>query len=313
MITVTELAGFLGLSKERAKQLVNEALQQDPSLDIQTGTLWKIGPSAVRKFFADRGKRFSQRKIVTFAALKGGIGKTTVSTNVAVRAAALGAKVLLIDLDPEACATNGLISKSVDQTNAVIFHDLLKDEKSDIKKAIVPSNYPGLDLIPSSLRNHHMEKLVGNQNPKRIVRDRLEPLDYNLILLELPPSFTTVTGSAYLAADLIILPCTPSVYSLESVALTIEAIDELADEFECGERNYKVLMNQYNSSRVASQEILQSLLDTYKSKVFPFFIKDSADIANATNAGRTIFDTKSSKAIREDFHELTVQVCGVEG
>ncbi len=312
MITITELSGLLGLSKERAKQLVGDSLKENPTLDIQPGTVWRVGPMTVRKLLLERGKKFPERKVITFAALKGGIGKTTISTNVAVRAANLGAKVLLIDMDPEACATNALVPRDTDLSNRLIFCDLLKDEKPDMQKAIISSNYPGLDLIPSALRNHHAEKLVGNLNPKRIIRDRLEGLDYNLILLELPPSFTTVTGSAYLAADLIVLPCTPSIYSLESVALTIEAIDQLADQFECPERNYKILMNQYNSSRVASQEIIQALMETYKSKVFPFYIRESADIANSTNAGRSIFEVKCSRSIREDFHELTMQVCGVQ-
>jgi chromosome partitioning protein len=313
VITVTELASLLGLSKERTKQLVNEAMKDDPALDIQTGNVWHIGPNSVRKFLTDRGRSFPLHKVVTFAALKGGIGKTTISTNVAVRAAALGAKVLLIDLDPEACATNGLINSDTDLSRVIIFYDLLKEKQTNIQSAIIPSSYAGLDIIPSALRNHHLEKLVGNLNPKRIIRDRLDDLAYNLIILELPPSFTTLTGSAYLAADLIILPCTPSVYSLESVALTIEAIDSLANEFECSERNYKVLMNQYNSSRVASQDIIKTLLDNYKSKVFPFYIRESADIANATNAGRSVFDIKCAKNIREGFHELTMHVCGVEG
>lgn len=312
MITITELSGLLALSKERAKQLVDEALKQDGTLDIQPGTVWRVGPRAVRRLLNERGKQFPDHKVVTFAALKGGIGKTTISTNVAVRAANLGAKVLLIDLDPEACATNALMPKDADLSNAPIFCDLLKEDRADVRKAIVPSSYPGLDLIPSALRNHHAEKLIGNLNPKRIIRDRLEGLDYNLILLELPPSFTTLTGSAYLAADLVVLPCTPSVYSLESVALTIEAIDQLADQFECPERNYKILMNQYNSGRVASQEIIQALMETYKSKVFPFYIRESADIANATNAGRSVFEIKCSRSIREDFHELALQVCGVQ-
>jgi chromosome partitioning protein len=311
MITVTELAALIGLSKERTKQLVNEAIKENPTLDISTGSIWYIGPSAVTKFLKDRGRSFPDHKVVTFAALKGGIGKTTISTNVAVRAAALGAKVLLIDLDPEACATNGLIKPDMDISKATIFYDLLK-EKQNLQLSIIQSNYPGLDLVPSALRNHHLEKLVGNLNPKRIIKDRIDSLHYNLIILELPPSFTTLTGSAYLAADLIVLPCTPSIYSLESVALTIEAIDALAVEFECSERNYKVLMNQYNSSRVASQEIIKTLLDTYKSKVFPFYIRESADVANATNAGSSIFDVKCAKNIRESFHELTMQICGVQ-
>jgi chromosome partitioning protein len=309
MLSIVELAALLSLSKERVKQLVNDELALNPGVDIQTGTVWRIGPQTVRKLMAARNIRFPARKVATFASFKGGIGKTTISTNVAVRAASLGAKVLLIDLDPEACSTNQLVKSG--GKDPIIFVDLFR-ENLDIRKAILPSSYRGLDVVPSALRNHSSEKIVAGMNPKRIVKDKLEGLDYNLILLELPPSFTTLTGSAYLAADLIVLPCIPSVYSLESVALTIEAIDSLAKEFEVPKKEFKVLMNEYNSARVASQQITKELLDTYKSMVFPFYIKESTDISNANNAGKSVFEIKCSKAIREDFHELTMQVCGVE-
>lgn len=249
-------------------------------------------------------------KVITFAALKGGIGKTTLSVNVAFRAASSGAKVLVVDLDPEACATNTLVDEEWDVSSATTFFDIVKSGEKDISRAIIPSKYPNLDLIASSLINHQAEKFLHKANPRKAVREKLEPLRYQYIFLELPPSFTTLTGSAYLAADLIVIPCTPNIYSLESVALTMRAIDELSDEFDCPQRNYRVLMNQYNAKRVASQEVAQTLAKLYAQQVLPFQIRESAEIANATNAGLTVFEARVSPSLRDDFDRLTQHVCG---
>jgi chromosome partitioning protein len=316
MIKISELSTLLGLSSERVKQLCLEKLETNPNFGVDTGPLWKVAPSAARELIEERGKHFKENFAVTFASLKGGIGKTTLSVNVACRASSLGAKVLLIDIDPEACATNQLLKNISPEAKAKL--PILKDvfkENLGLKEAIVKSDYPFLDLIPSSLKNSMCEKIVASSNPKRLIRDRLEQIKsegYNLILLELPPSYSTLVGSAYLAADLIIMPCTPSIYSLESVALTIEAVDNLAAEFECPAKNYKILMNQYSPGRVASQEVLDALIDSYKSTVLPIKIRDSADIANATNAGKSVFEVTCSKTVRQDFQDLTQWICGLQ-
>ena len=309
MVTVAELASVVGLTKERIKQIISQMMEESPNLDIEPGSVWKIGPKACRTIIEQRGYHYPQRKIVTFAALKGGIGKTTISTNVAVRAASLGAKVLLIDIDPEACATSALVKENFQVGKGPIIYDVLKGD-CPLEKAIIQTKYPNLDIVPSALANHKSEKEAIAANPKRLIRDKLESLkQYNIIFLELPPSFTTLTSAAYLAADLIVIPCTPNVFSLESVALTIEAIDRASDEFEAGERNYKILMNQYNSNRVASQQVLDALMETYRSKVMPIHIKESAEVQNATNAGLTVFEGKANRAIRETFSDLTLSVC----
>ena len=89
----------------------------------------------------------------------------------------------------------------------------------------------------------------------------------------------------------------------------MKAIDELADEFDCLPRNYRILMNQYNPKRVASQQVAEALFKQYASQVFPFHIRESAEIANATNAGLTIFEARVSSNLQEDFEQLTQEVC----
>ena len=287
-------------------------MEENASLDVETGTVWKLGPQICRKLLEERGFNLPKKRTISIAALKGGIGKSTLTIHTAVRAAtAFGIKTLCIDLDPEACLTNSLTKENEDLRKKKVFYDAIKED-IPLSSLAIKSKYKNLYIIPSSLRNHKSEKEVIGTNPKKLIKERLSSLSFELIFFELPPSFSTLTGSAYLASDLIILPCTPSIYALESVSLTIEAIDNLANEFEAQKKNYKILMNQYNSKRIASQQVLEALMDNFGSKVLPMQIKQTAEIENAMNAGLTIYETKTTKVVKESFNDLTISICGLE-
>ena len=308
MMTLAELASVVGVTRERVRQIIEDgSLGKCEDID-RAGNAWEIGRKTTRNLLESRGIHFT-KMIVAIASMKGGIGKTTITSTVAVRAANLGAKVLIIDLDPEACATNYMLSEPI-ETDVPVFVDLVTKNKP-LKSAILKTKYEGVDILPSALRNHQIDQVTSNQNPKKLIKDKTKDLDYDLIFLELPPSWTSATRSAYLTADLIVLPCTPNVFSLESVVLTIESVDKLAAEYDCPERNYRILMNQFNSNRAASQTILGALISNFGDLVYPVYIKESADINNATNAGQTIYDAKASKDIRKDFSNLTMRICGL--
>lgn len=300
---------MFGVSRERVRQIIEDGSLGDCKDVDRSGNAWAIGRDTTKKFLEARGIHFS-KTIATIASMKGGIGKTTLTATVAVRAANLGASVLIVDLDPEACATNYL-SKDPITSEVPVFVDIVAKNKP-LSSAIIKTKYDGIDIVPSSLRNHQIDQLASNQNPKKLIKDKLKGLNYDIVFLELPPSWTAATRSAYLAADLIILPCTPNVFALESVALTIESVDKLASDYDCPERNYRVLMNQFNTNRAASQQVLGTLISNFGDRVYPVYIKESADINNATNAGQTVYESKSSKEIKKDFSELTARIFGLE-
>jgi chromosome partitioning protein len=308
-MNLKDLSSVLGITRERVRQLIEDGTVGKCDDDIdKSGNAWAIGRKTTRKLLESRGIMYKKMTVV-IASIKGGIGKTTITSTVAVRAASLGANVLVIDLDPEACATNYLLNEQIDP-EAPVFVDIVTKNKS-LKSAIVKTKYEGLDLLPSALRNHQVDQITANQNPKKLIKDRLKDVNYDIIFMELPPSWTSATRSAYLAADLIVIPCTPNVFSLESVALTIESVDRLAVEYDCPERNYRVLMNQFSNNKSSSQQILGALISNYGDKVYPVQIKDSADINNAINAGLSIYDARSSKETKNDFNNLTTRICGL--
>lgn len=312
MITLTELARVLNLSKERTKQLTDEALLKNKSLTIQKGSVWRLGEDLVAEIVKARGLTLPEHKVVTMKSQKGGIGGSTLLLNTAIYASRFF-PVLVMDFDPENHATNFLLEENVDFKKLKCIYDIFSENK-DIEDGVVKTKHPNIDLLPSALRNHKVERLLSNQNPKKLLRDKIDRIKkhYGLILIDLPPSMNTLTGSAYLTADLIVLPCIPSVFSLESIGLTIETIEKLAQDFEAPKRQYKIIYNQFNSKRVASQEVLSALLNNYSSLVYPFYIKESSDVLNSLNAGKSIFEVRGAKETKNDFSSLALNVMGFE-
>ena len=312
MITLTELSKVLNLSKERAKQLTDEALLRNPGLTIEKGTVWRLGEDLVGEIIKSRGITLPKSKVITMKSQKGGIGGSTLLLNTAIYASKFF-PVLVMDFDPENHATNFLLEENVDFKNLKCIYDIYSENKQ-IEEGIVKTRYPNIDILPSALRNHKIERLLSNQNPKKLLRAKIDQIkkEYGLILIDLPPSINTLTGSAYLTADLIVLPCIPSVFALESVGLTIETIEKLAQDFEAPKRNYKIIYNQFNSKRVASQEVLSALLNSYSSMVYPFYIKESTEVLNSLNAGKSVFEIKGAKETKTDFTSLALSVMGFE-
>jgi chromosome partitioning protein len=305
MLTIHDLSILLGRPAKDLIKLIKSNFKGTERLELDS-----VLDSRWTHFLVRQSeRRWPQFQVVTIAALKGGIGKTTLTLNMAKLAAGLGLKVVVVDFDPEACATNAL-RISGNGADSLILCDIFREGR-EISEAICRTNIPGVDLVPSALRNHHLEKVVGHQNPKKIVKGVLEGLrSYNLVFLDLPPAFSTITGSAYLACDLIVLPCTPNIFSLESVALTIEAIDKLADEFECKDLRYKILMNQYSQQRVAAREVFALLDERYGEKLCPYPVRESADVVNATNSGATVFDIRIAQGVRDSFTRLGSTILG---
>jgi chromosome partitioning protein len=244
-------------------------------------------------------------RFITMAALKGGIGKTFLSTHVAVRAAMMGFRVLLVDLDPEACAGHSLLpEETFVSSKKKTIYEVLRGLCS-YEEAIIPTKYPLLSLLPSSLRVTRTEKIIMGKNPKTLLRKALETLPYDLIFLELPPSFSTLSTAAYLASDLVVIPCIPNIHSLESVDLTLEAIKEAALEFEVPLMERKILLNMFRSQRVASQDVYHILKQDYAGSLLPICISESSDVLNAINGGKTIYELPHSKSkLREELDQL---------
>jgi chromosome partitioning protein len=157
--------------------------------------------------------------------IKGGVGKTAAAVNLAYLAAADGRRVLLWDLDPQGAATFYFRVKPKVKGGS---KKLLRGDRT-LEQAIRESDFPGLDLLPADFSYRHMDiELETAKKPTRQLGKLLEPLagDYDLVILDCPPSISLVSEAVFRAADLLLVPVIPTTLSVR----TLEQLDQFCRE-----------------------------------------------------------------------------------
>ena len=301
MITVKEAAEILSISTVRLKQIIKE---EEYEIVREKNNYIKIPTATMKKIRLARGLE-SPCKVVVIALEKGGVGKTILTLNVASAAAKKGYHCCILDLDPEACATLFLAKDDTDFDQLGTVLEVFSSKKN-VMDFVVPSRFDGIDFLASKSKVRRTEKFISDKNPKHILNQKLSGMReyYDFIFLDLPPSYQTLQQTAYLTADQIIFPINNDVFSLDSLALTIEDIEETCKDFDANMPDYKILRNRYSKGRRNTRETTSELMQEYGDKVLPFQIKNSAAIENAINDGKMIFDLPGESMMKSNFEEL---------
>jgi chromosome partitioning protein len=166
-------------------------------------------------------------KVVATYAIKGGVGKTSAAVNLAHLAARAGLRTLVWDLDPQGSATFlfRVRPRVRGGSRAVV------DRGRDLDAAIKGTDVEGLDLLPADFRYRALDlELNGLKKPRRVLRRRLDTLadQFDLTILDCPPSVSLATESVLDAADLLVVPITPSPLSIRSLDQLRAFLDDLS-------------------------------------------------------------------------------------
>lgn len=209
-----------------------------------------------------------QTKIIAIMNNKGGAGKTSTITNLAVTLALAGRRVLLVDGDQQANSTEVLASgrKYYAQFGHTIC-DLYTSQRFDIREAIIPAFsgediIPNLSLIPSDpsfervmencLTRHHREKILGRH--LQSVADK-----YDYILIDCSPGLNLSTTNAAYIADHVLIPVDGGSFALTGLDVVLDYLDEIREE---SFSNFSVFRNEYNGSKKVMNNYLQEQLKT---------------------------------------------------
>jgi chromosome partitioning protein len=310
MYGTSDLSKLLEISRPRIKQLCSENEISYLKMGGNSSRI-KFPHSSVRSLLSVKGLNF-KKKIVTIGQEKGGIGKSLLTFNIASNLSFMGARVLIIDLDPEACTTNVLIDSHVTEYKTI--YEVIQ-QNLQFKDIIIPTKYEGLDLVGCKGIARRAERLVNDQNPKKILRERMEGLldQYDLIMFDIPPSFSRLISSAYLTSDLVVMPTFPDSWSIESLQLTLDDLEEECSQFDVKIPEIKIVMNKYLPDRKASQEAWKVLVNNYGDYLLPFQIRESAGLQNTINDGISIFESSKYPEIKEALHLLSQVISPLEG
>jgi len=236
-----------------------------------------------------------RNRIITIANQKGGVGKTTTAINLATALAAIGERVLIVDLDPQGNASTGLGIDRKDRR--VSSYDLLVGE-AGVRETAQQTTVPNLFIVPSTMDLLGIEMEIAQQSDRVFKLKKAlaseEAFEFSYIILDCPPSFNLLTMNAMAAAHSVLVPLQCEFFALEGLSQLLETVDQVRRTVNPRLDIQGIVLTMFDARNNLAQQVVNDVRTHLGEKVYHTLIPRNVRVSEAPSYGKPaiLYDLK---------------------
>lgn len=247
-------------------------------------------------------------RVIAIANQKGGVGKTTTAINLSACLAERNKRILAIDIDPQGNTTSGLGVNKNNLENTI--YQMMIGECS-LQECLIKTDFDNLYLLPSNVNLAGAEiELIGISEREYILKNYIDKVrdDYDFIIIDCPPSLSTLTVNAMTAADTILVPIQCEFYALEGLTQLIHTINLVKKRLNPDLRMEGVVFTMFDARTNLSLQVVENVKENLNQNIYKTIIPRNVRLAEAPSHGLPInvYDPKSAGA--EGYRQLAEEV-----